>query len=253
MARVKRPLLSILVILVAVLAVVLVVVSFSLGSIIKAGVNKFGPAITKTKVELAGARLSPLTGTGMITGLFIGNPPGWQSDKAIYLGEAQVSVVPTSLLTDHIVIKEVVVEKPEFVYETKLFSSNIRDLLSNIESATGGGAKGGESGGTKSGRPLKFEIREFVLRDGKVTIGAGARSVSLKLPALTLTDLGTKEGGITANQMAAVVTERVLDHVLATAASALTDVGKTSGADAANAASQTVKKAAEGIKKLLGD
>jgi len=69
-------------------------VSFFLGSIVKAGVNRFGPAYAKAKVELADAQISLFTGSGTITGFLVGNPPGWQSDKAIYLGQAHLSMQP---------------------------------------------------------------------------------------------------------------------------------------------------------------
>ena len=248
----KKKLYSIVGVLAGAGLVVLVVVTFFLGSIVKTWVNRYGPAITKTKVELAGARLSPLTGDGEITGLLIGNPPGWRSDRAVYLGQAELSVVPTSLWGDHIVIKRLVIERPEFVYETRLFSSNIRDLLKNIEASTGGSEPSSVPARTKSGKPVRLEVRQFVLRDGKVTIGAGEDAVTVPMPALTLTDLGTKEGGITTNQMAAVVMGQVLDHVLVTAAGALTGVGKTSGATATNTALDAARKAADAVKKLLG-
>lgn len=226
--------------------VILVAVTFFLGSIVKAAVNRYGPAMTKSKVELASARLSPLTGDGEISGLLIGNPAGWSSGRAVYLGKMSISVVPTSLWGDHIVIKRVIIEKPEFVYESRLFSSNIRDLLNNIEASTGGSQPSAAPAQTKSGKPLKLEIRQFVLRDGKVTIGAGADAVTVPMPSLTLTDLGTKEGGITTNQMTAVVMGQVLDQVLVTAVSGLTGVGKVS-----NTAAEAAQKAADAIKKLI--
>jgi uncharacterized protein involved in outer membrane biogenesis len=237
---------------IAVLAVALVALTLFLGSIVKAGVNRFGPALTKTRVTLADASLSPLTGGGTITGLLIGNPPGWHADKAVYLGRLRLSVVPTSLLGDHIVVREIDIDQPEFVYETKVFSSNLRDLLKNIEASTGGGQGAAPAVETKSGKPLKFEVRRFVLRNGKVTIGTGPAAITVPLPELTITNLGTREGGITANQLAGAIMGRVLNHVLTTAAGALTNVGKTAGAAATNAAAGAAQKAGDEIKKLFG-
>ena len=231
----------------------LVTVTFFLGSIIKAGVNRFGPAITKTKVELAGAELSPLTGTGSISGLLIGNPAGWRSDRAVYLGKVALSVAPGSIFGDHIVVREMVIERPEFVYETKLFSSNIRDLMNNIESSSSGDQAASTTAKTKAGKLLKFEVDKFVLREGRVTIGVGASAVTVPLPELTMTDLGTREGGITTSQLAELILGRVFDHVLVTTAGALTGVGKTSGAAATNAAADAAKKAGDEIKKLFGN
>ncbi|MFA5058173.1 MAG: hypothetical protein WC485_08675 [Opitutaceae bacterium] len=239
--------------IVAVIAVgAVVVLSFFLGSIVKAGVNKFGPVITGTRVELASASISPLTGSGTISGLLIGNPPGWQSDKAVYLGRAHLSVAPFSILGDHIVIKEIVIDQPEFVYETKIISSNIKDLLKNIETATNAGTGAAAPASTKEGKPIRFEVRRFHLQNGRVTIGVGPTAVTVPMPPITLTDLGTKEGGITANQLALAVMGNVLDHVLATAAGAVANVGKSAGSAATDAAAAAAKKAGENLKNFFG-
>lgn len=148
----KKPLV-ILGVVAALLLVAYIGLSFFLGSIVRAGVNSFGPKLTKTKVELAGAQLSPLTGSGSLSGLFVGNPAGWSSDKAFYLGKIQMKVQPFSIFGDHIVIDEIIIDQPEFVYETKIISSNIKDLLKNIEEFTG---SGGTEPASKSGKPIKF-------------------------------------------------------------------------------------------------
>src|SRR5689334_20215807 len=114
-----------------------VVMQFFLGSIVKAGVNKFGPTITQTKVQLNGANISPLSGEGTLTGLSVGNPKGWSDQNAFNLGQVHVDVEPFSVLGDHIVINEIIIDKPEFLYETKIVASNIGDLLKNIEQVLG--------------------------------------------------------------------------------------------------------------------
>ncbi|MFI5357539.1 MAG: hypothetical protein ACHQ4G_09405, partial [Opitutales bacterium] len=156
----KRKPLFIVGVIVGLLVVAYIGLTFFLGSIVKAGVNKFGPKLTQTKVELAGAQISPLTGSGTLTGLFVGNPAGWHSDHAFYLGKIHVSIEPLSLLGDHIVIDEITIDQPEFVYETKIVASNIKDLLKNIESFSG---SGGQAATTKSGKPIKFVVKKFRL------------------------------------------------------------------------------------------
>ncbi len=237
---------------IAAVAVVGFVFSFFLGSIVRAGVNHYGPTITKTMVELAGAKISPLTGHGSISGLLIDNPAGWTPGKAIYLGQAKISIRPWSLLGGHVVINDILIDRPQFVYETKIFSSNLKDLLKNIEDSTGGGSSSAANPTTKSGRPIKFEVRRFRLEHGTVTIGVGATAVTVPLPPLTLTDLGTREGGITANQLAEAIMRHVLNHVLLTAASAVENVGKSSGSAATDATANAAKKAIEGIRSLFG-
>jgi hypothetical protein len=122
----------------AVVVIGVVVASLFLGSIVTKGVNRFAPRITGTKVTLDSASISPLSGSGTLHGLLVGNPEGWKSDKAFSFGKVHVSIEPASLVGDHIIIKEMLIEAPEFVYETKIISSNIKDLLKNIEANIGG-------------------------------------------------------------------------------------------------------------------
>lgn len=233
---------------VVLLAVVgVVAMGFVLGSVIKAGVNTVGPKITQTKVELAGASLSPLTGSGTLTGLYVGNPKGWNSDKAFYLGKIHVSMKPFSVLGDHIVIDEVIIDAPQFVYETKLVASNINDLLKNIEAATG--SKDAEAKPTsKSGKPIKFEVRHFKMTNGKVTLGIGAAALPVPMPDIELRDLGTKEGGITPDQFAFAVMKSVTGSIVTASAQALSKAGAATGA----AAKDTAKSVGDGIKKIFG-
>lgn len=244
----KKPLV-ILGVVAALLLVAYIGLSFFLGSIVRAGVNSFGPKLTKTKVELAGAQLSPLTGSGSLSGLFVGNPAGWSSDKAFYLGKIQMKVQPFSIFGDHIVIDEIIIDQPEFVYETKIISSNIKDLLKNIEDFTG---SGGAEPASKSGKPIKFVVKKFRLTNGKAKLGVGPAALPLPLPPISLNDLGVKEGGITPDQLVGAVMKNVLGGIVDATAKAAINVGSTTGAAAAEATKDAAKKAGDGIKKLFG-
>ena len=218
---------------------------FFLGSAVKAGVNSYGPKLTQTKVELANAYISPVTGAGALTGLFVGNPSGWSSAKAFYLGQVDVKVKPSSVLGDHVIIEEIVIDQPEFVYETKLVSSNIGDLMKNIEAATGG--KKAEEPATKNEKPRKFEVKKFTLRNGRVTVGVGAAAMTLSMPAVELTDIGTKEGGVTGQQVAFTVMRSVTTGVIQASTQALLKTLPNTGA----AAGDAIKKAGEGLKNIF--
>lgn len=248
----KRKLLYALGAVVAVVVLAGIALPFFLGSIVKTGVNTLGPRITKTKVDLAAARISPLTGTGALTGLFVGNPEGWKSDKAFFLGKAHLELEPASLFGDHIIINEILIDEPEFVYETKIISSNIKDLLKNIKESTGGGKSAVETVKTKKGEPVKFEVRKFTLQNGKVTLGVGPAAVTVPMPPLALTDIGTKEGGVTANELTAVVMEHVLGNVLITAAEAVAKAGLSTGSATTNTTKDAIRNAGENLKKIFG-
>jgi hypothetical protein len=233
----------------AVVLVGYVVMTFFLGSIVKSGVNNFGPKLTKTKVELASASISPFTGSGTLTGLFVGNPAGWSSDKAFYLGHIHVEVEPFSIFGDHIVINEIIIDQPEFVYETKIISSNIKELLKNVEDFTGGG----KSAETKSGKPIKFVVKKFRMTNASAKLGVGPAAIPVPLPPLSMDDLGVKEGGITPDQMVSAVMKNVLGSIVSGTAKAALKLGGTMGAAATEGATDAAKKAGEGLKKLFGE
>jgi hypothetical protein len=222
-------------------------VTYFLGSIVKAGVNNFGPKLTQTAVVLEGATLSPLTGTGTLTGLSVGNPRGWSDGNAFSLGKIHVDMEPRSVFGDHVVINEILIDQPEFAYETKIISSNIKDLLKNIEDFTG---DGGKPAATKEGKPIKFIVKKFRMTNAKATVsmGAGVATLPMALPPVSLDDLGVAEGGITADQLASTLMGHVLGSIVAGTAEALT---QPNAAAVLEKTKETAKQAAEAIKGLF--
>lgn len=217
---------------------------FFLGSMAKAGVNKFGPGITQTKVHLDGATISPVSGEGTLTGLTVGNPDGWSENNALSLGRVHVDVEPKSLLGDTIIVNEIIVEQPKFLYETKFVASNIGDLLKNIEKTLGSGQTPREP----SGEPTKLIVRKLEIREGTVALGLGATAMSLPMPPVSLTDIGVAEGGVTPAQVAAAVMRSITTSVVAATTQAMSTVGGTSGA----ATLESARQIGEAIKGVFG-
>lgn len=216
-----------------------------LDSLVVHGVNTYGPKLTQTKVELVSASLSPLTGSGSLTGLSVGNPAGWSDGRAFYLGKVQVDVELRSVLGDPIVINEISIDQPEFAYESTFISSNIKDLLKNMEKSTGKGG-GGREPAAREGRSRKFIVKKFRLTNGKATVEAGGKALVVTLPAISLDNLGVVEGGITAGQLSGVLMNRVLGGIVAGTAKALGS--EDLSVDKIKAAA---KKATDELKKMF--
>jgi hypothetical protein len=221
---------------------------FLLGSAVKAGVNTFAPQLTQTRVELGGAVISPLSGSGTLTELTVGNPKGWSDRNALRFAEIHVEVEPGSLFGDHIVIKDLEIEAPEFNYETKVIESNIGDLLKNIKDSSEDQGAAAAGPVAKNGQPLRFEIKHFEMKQGRIRVGEGAATIVLPLPPIVLNDLGTAEGGIAPNQLALAVMRRVTTEVVGATAQAAVKIGSTMGAAAGDAA----RKAGDTLKDLFG-
>jgi len=227
--------------------VAFVTLQFFLGSVVTAGVNNFAPQLTQTTVVLQSANISPLSGRGTLHGLVVGNPKGWSENNLCSLGKIHLDVAPFSLLGDHIIVNEIAIDAPEFNYETKIIASNVADLLKNIEAAMGGKGTTPQAT-TKSGQPIKFEVKKFRMTNGKVRLGVGVAAMTLPMPPIELDDLGTKEGGITPDQLVFAVMKSVTGSVVSATAAAAGQIGSTGGA----ATVEGLKKTGEAIKGLFG-
>lgn len=224
----------------------LVVASFFLGSIVTRGVNSFGPKLTNTRLTLSNADISPFSGSGTLRGFVIGNPAGWSDADLASLGKVHVSVVPSSIRGDHIIVNDIDVEAPVFNYETRLASNNVNDLLANIEKAGGGSST--PRAVAKNGQPVKIEVRHFRVHDGVVRLGAGKAAVRIPLPSIELSDIGTRENGVTPDQLATVVMKSVTSDVVRATTQAAMKIGGTAG----TAATEGAKKATGAIQGLFG-
>jgi uncharacterized protein involved in outer membrane biogenesis len=240
----KKPVQYIVLILLVVVLIAYVSAQFFLGSIVKAGVNNAGPRLTQSNVVLEAAKISPLSGTGTLKGFTVGNPQGWSDAPAIYLGEMHLDLEPMSFFDDAIVVNDLTIEKPEFVYETRLVSSNIGDLLKNIEAAVGPSGEAQES----EAKPRKLIVKHFLLQNAKVTLGVGQTAIPLTLPPIELTDLGVKEGGLTPGQLSFAIMKQITPQIIAAA----TKSGGALSEAIGPAATDAVKKASEGLQKMLG-
>ena len=142
-------------------------------------------------------------------------------------------------------IKELAIEKPEFVYETKVVSSNIAELLHRIESSSGSNSTSKAT--TKEGTPLKFAIGHFTMIGGTVTLGVGPAAITVPMPPIELNNLGGDEG-ITSDQLAVEVMRQLSADVLKTVVQSAAKVGGNLGGAAGDAA----KNATSALKGLFG-
>src|SRR5260370_30070876 len=86
------------------LVLALAVVFFSLNSIVKKGVETVGPQLTKVEVKLGSAEISPFSGSGRLSKLFVGNPEGYKTTSAFQMGSIKVAVKIGSVMSDVIVV-----------------------------------------------------------------------------------------------------------------------------------------------------
>ncbi|MFA6030265.1 MAG: hypothetical protein WC969_10460 [Elusimicrobiota bacterium] len=177
------------------------VVYLRLGAVVKAAVEAAGPRVAGVEVRLASVSISPFSGRGSLRGLFVGNPQGYKTEAAVKVGAVRVAVDLRSLLSDTLVVREVVVEAPEITYEMGPGGSNIARIQKNVEAFSPAAPK--ESRQAKRSEK-KVIVDLFAVREGKVNLSAallGGKELSIPLPAIELRDIGRKSNGASAKDV----------------------------------------------------
>jgi hypothetical protein len=152
-------------------AVVFFFVFSSLDPLIKEAVETYGSQIIQAEVKLDGVELDPGSGKGALKGLMVGNPRGFETPSAFKLGMVSLHVDIGTLTGDTVVIKEIIIDKPEVTYELGSGGSNIDAIRKNVEAYMGGGAGGaGKKKDTWEGP--KLIIKHFYVRGGTVNVSA---------------------------------------------------------------------------------
>jgi uncharacterized protein involved in outer membrane biogenesis len=258
----KKLIFRLLIALVVVIVLAVVALSLFLDRAIKAGIEAVGPKLTQTDIKLESVSLSLLSGAGKIKGLVVRNPEGFKTPSAIKVGTASLTLVPSSLLSDKIVVKSITVEGPEITFETDLHANNLSKILANLQAAAGGGA----AGPAKSQQPAqtkeakaakKFEVDNFLITGGKVQVSVttfGGKGTTLSLPEIRLQDLGKDSNGITAAELAKRVLEAIANAAAQTSSGTVADISK--GAlyitkDLKGEGTNTAEKVSKGIGNLL--
>ena len=247
----KKLIVRILIVVVLLVVVGLVAGIFFIGSIIKTGVEKVGPVVTKVPVKLDSANISVFSGNGELKGFVLGNPEGFKSPEAIKVGTMSLSISPMSVLGDKVVIRSIKVLGPEISYETDLKGSNLGKILDNL----GGNKPPGEkppgekppgeskpSSGEK-GAQKKLQVDEFIISGAKVHASATlVGSYTVPVPEIKLINLGQGPDGITAAELG----QRVMSALLEATTKAVAD-GATKGGKGVEG------QGTDALKKGVGD
>jgi len=113
---------------------------------------------------------------------------------------------------------------------------------------------------TPKDKSRKFQVDDFVISGGRINLSIdagplGAKSATVPLPEIHLTNLGSGPDGITAADLTAKVLKELLQAAIPAAEKAVVDLGKgaTTGVvkEAGKTATEGVEKATKGIGELL--
>jgi len=200
--------------LVVIVAIGVVFVLGQLGRLIEGAVEEHGPGMTGTSVELGGASVSLFSGEGELKNLSIGNPKGYSDDEAFDLGRIKIVIDPKSLTSNVIRIRSLVVDGPKLLAEfNPAGRNNLRAILDNVKAAAGGSGGAAPSKGSGGGAQKKIIIDEFRFENAEARALAPAFKLdkTLKVPPVVLKNLGAKQGGAAASDIANQILRPIVD------------------------------------------
>ena len=129
-----RKILKIVSIVLAVLVLLLVVlVFFWLGPTAKALVERIGPKVLGTPVTIEYLSINPRKGSIDLRGFQIGSHEGFSRTNTWELADFHVAIDMRSLFSDTIIIHEIQIDAPHFIYEQNQTTDTISEFIRNIQ------------------------------------------------------------------------------------------------------------------------
>jgi uncharacterized protein involved in outer membrane biogenesis len=242
-----RKLLIGIVVLVLILVIAVVVIASQAGNLIERGVETYGPEITGTSVTLSDVDISLLSGHASINNLMVGNPKGFKTDHAFKVAEVSIELDLSSLTSEQIRIKKILIDGAELSYEQINKRSNIDALRRNVEKNIGAGdnASAGSDSDSSGGSDVQLLIDDLYINGTQVTVRADVfgqqEEKSVTIADIHLRNLG-KNGSD--SSIAGVVDEVVRLVTKAVTQAAIKELGERKAKEAIN------KKKHEVLKNL---
>ena len=179
-----------LVVLVLVVSIV-VLIHFFGNSALKAGIETAGSKALNVGVSVGDVDLSIVGGKISLQKLAIDNPPDYQHDKLLEVGNARIAVDIGSLLTDTVEIKEIVLDEINLVIEQNgLTSNNLQDIIKAIPKTEDEPEDKTETA-TKKLHIGNLEITNVTVKAKLLPVPGKTDTVTLKLKPIRMTDLGS--------------------------------------------------------------
>jgi len=198
-------------------------VGLSLNALVKGGIETMGPRILGVPVTLEDVDVTLLSGTSMqagLTQLVVKNPEGYKTAHAVSLPEIQIKVDWNSLLTDTVIVEEVLIVKPAVTFEWSLQGSNLSTIHENVKQNTGSGSSDDQERDAETEERQEFDksvhVKKVTVKDAIINVsfvGGQNEVTQLPLPDLELRDIGNPSGGTTFSQASALIFEQIYDAI----------------------------------------
>jgi|GEM_PF-1615153 len=218
---------------------------FQRDSLAAEGIRKYGTAILGVKVKVSRVKIDVTNQSAEVRGLVIENPPGFSSRRFLSLDSVTLSLDVSTLASSVVLVRELVLVKPEVTYEKQNGRSNLEVLQGNVDQYISDTEKAFGLQATKNDKYMnqsskKWIITHFYMKDGSATVGPGIR---VRIPNIHIRDIGKRTNGASTADATKQVLSALTLNVTGAAASVINS--------AANGVGEGVKKGVSGVGKKL--
>ena len=198
-----------LLIFVTIVVVLFLGITFTLDRIVKSGIESYGSEIAGTEVRAESVSISPISGEGTISGFTVANPDGFEGDYMLSINDFSISLDVLSLLSDEILIHEIILNEASFFVEQTASGNNVMQILNNIDAMAE----------TESSETSMI-IDRFYMENGGIYLGSSIGEeveANYTIESLEVRDIGREnETGDTIETIANLA-DRVAEEVLSEA------------------------------------
>ncbi len=227
--------------LVAVAVVVLVILVMNLSKVVRVGVERGGTMVLGVPTQLESADVSLLGGSLGLDGLSLGSPEGFKADEMFRLGHMHVKVKIMSVMSEEIVIEEIVVDGAQVTLEFADGKTNWGVLMEALEREPDEEEK--EMKNVRIGR-VSFTNGEIKIV-GIPLIG----TATAPLPSVNIEDIRTADGaGVTVRKALVAVIASLSEKIT----SAVKDVIPSEKVGEMTEELGSIKEAAGGLLDKVG-
>jgi hypothetical protein len=221
-----------------------------LDSAVVSTVERYGSAVTGTDVAVDGVDLALTAGRAHFTGLTIDNPRGYDTDYAVRIGTASVTLDIGSLAGDVPVVKELELDGALINAEQRDAASNLTDIQKHATAA---------SADAPAGEPGRIAVEQFRLRNGRVLVTSEYLSMPEELPLadVVVRNIGTATGGAPYSEAAEAMLMPVIEAARTAAAERLRSAAGEALSEAArkelDEEAQSLREKADDARKEISE
>jgi uncharacterized protein involved in outer membrane biogenesis len=188
-----------------------------------------------------------------LTGFVLGNPPGFKTPSSVEVGDIDIRFKPGSIFSDKLVVESIKIKAPIITLEGGLAENNLKKIEKNLNDYIGSSSTAPNSAAPSSSpaKPeKKLQVDDLVITGAKLQINSkfsGGRTITVPIPDLHLTDLGTGADGLTPVE----VGQRALHAELIAATREVAKNADELGKEAVTKGKGAFKNAADKLRNLF--